>query len=213
MDRGIPTEEVLEQMRQADPPVSYLVGTPRGRLHQLEKDFLARSWEQVREEVEGKLLPQEQEIYVLARSRGRVAKERGMRRQRLKKLWKRLGVLQRQKLTRDVLWLKLGAAKQEAGQAYRLAEIRLPGKNEPVSADTFTFSLHREKLRLVRVPGRRRRSGLRGRLLGIMVGGHLKHRPTTRFRPLREGHEIIRLGAWFKGENIGGRQLPRGRVF
>ena len=135
MDRGIPTEEVLEQMRQADPPVSYLVGTPRGRLHQLEKDFLARSWEQVREEVEGKLLPQEQEIYVLARSRGRVAKERGMRRQRLKKLWKRLGVLQRQKLTRDVLWLKLGAAKQEAGQAYRLAEIRLPGKNEPVFGD------------------------------------------------------------------------------
>ena len=150
MDRGIPTEEVLEQMRQADPPVSYLVGTPRGRLNQLEKDFLTRSWEQVREEVEVKLLPHEPEMYVLARSRGRVAKERGMRRSRLKKLWERLGVLQRQKLTRDVLLLKLGAAKQAAGQAYRLVEIRLPGKNEAVSADTFTFSLNREKLRQVR---------------------------------------------------------------
>jgi hypothetical protein len=28
MDRGIPTEETLKQMRQSDPPVSYLVGTP-----------------------------------------------------------------------------------------------------------------------------------------------------------------------------------------
>ena len=30
MDRGIPTEEVLREMRQADPPISYLVGTPKG---------------------------------------------------------------------------------------------------------------------------------------------------------------------------------------
>jgi len=29
MDRGIPTEETLEQMRASDPPVLYLVGTPR----------------------------------------------------------------------------------------------------------------------------------------------------------------------------------------
>ena len=37
MDRGIPTEEVLEQMRQSDPPVYYLVGTPKGRLSQYWK--------------------------------------------------------------------------------------------------------------------------------------------------------------------------------
>ncbi len=30
MDRGIPTEETLKQMRQSDPPVRYLVGTPKG---------------------------------------------------------------------------------------------------------------------------------------------------------------------------------------
>ena len=28
MDRGIPTEEVLAEMRASDPPISYLVGTP-----------------------------------------------------------------------------------------------------------------------------------------------------------------------------------------
>src|SRR5215831_11046860 len=29
MDRGVPTEEVLAEMRAADPPVHYLVGTPK----------------------------------------------------------------------------------------------------------------------------------------------------------------------------------------
>ena len=32
MDRGIPTEAVLAEMRQSDPPVQYLVGTPKGQL-------------------------------------------------------------------------------------------------------------------------------------------------------------------------------------
>ncbi len=36
MDRGIPTEETLTQMRRSDPPVQYLVGTPKGRLSKLE---------------------------------------------------------------------------------------------------------------------------------------------------------------------------------
>jgi hypothetical protein len=30
MDRGVPTEEVLTEMRAADPPMHYLVGTPKG---------------------------------------------------------------------------------------------------------------------------------------------------------------------------------------
>src|SRR5499433_3716077 len=40
MDRGIPTEEVLQEMRHSDPPVKYLVGTPRGRLTRLEKQLV-----------------------------------------------------------------------------------------------------------------------------------------------------------------------------
>ena len=42
MDRGIPTEEVLAEMRAADPPVHYLVGTPKGRLTRLEQALLDR---------------------------------------------------------------------------------------------------------------------------------------------------------------------------
>ncbi len=90
MDRGIPTEEVLREMRQADPPISYLVGTPKGRLTKMEKALLARPWQAVREGVDVKLLAQEEELYVLARSSARIAKERAMRRRKLKWLWARL---------------------------------------------------------------------------------------------------------------------------
>jgi transposase len=71
MDRGIPTEEVLARMRSAETPVRYLVGTPKGRLSKLGKAFLTKPWEQVREQVQVKLLEQGEEFCVLARSEGR----------------------------------------------------------------------------------------------------------------------------------------------
>jgi hypothetical protein len=150
MDRGIPTEESLEAMRKAPGPVYYLVGTPKGRLTQLERSFLTQPWSQVRESVQVKLLAQEGELYVLARSDGRRQKERAMRRRRLKKLWQRLHQLQQQRLTRDELMLKLGAAKKEAGRAFSLVAIQLPEPGQPITPDTFTFQLRREKLRIVR---------------------------------------------------------------
>ena len=51
MDRGVPTEAVLAEMRNSDPPVQDLVGTPKGRLSRLEKDLLAEPWQQTREGV------------------------------------------------------------------------------------------------------------------------------------------------------------------
>ena len=150
MDRGIPTEETLAAMRAADPVVRYLVGTPKGRLTRLEKAFAGLPWREVRESVEVKLLAEDGELYVLAQSRARVAKERGMRRRRLKRLWRRLHELRGQSPTRDDLLLKLGAAKKEAGRAYHLVEIRLPESGEPVTSETFTFSLRRDRLRRAR---------------------------------------------------------------
>ena len=75
MDRGIPSEELLAQMR-AD-GVDYLVGTPRGRLSQLEKDFLSQPWADVRDAVHVKLVEHDGELYILARSDGRRDKEEG----------------------------------------------------------------------------------------------------------------------------------------
>ena len=150
MDCGIPTEETLEQMRTGDSPVHSLVGTPKGRLSTFEKKFLTLPWQAVRPSVDVKLLSHDSELYILARSHPRTLKERAMRRRRLKKLWRRLHELQQQSLTRDELLLKLGAAKKEAGRAYHLVDIQLPDPKQPVTPETFTFSLRRDKLRTVR---------------------------------------------------------------
>ena len=149
MDRGIPTEEALEQMRQEG--AHYLVGTPRGRLSKLEDQLCAQPWQQVQNRIEVKLAREGEDLYVLTRSGGRRAKEQAMRRRRLKKLWQRLHQIRGMKrLTRDDLLLKLGAAKQDAGQAWELVDIHWPDRNEPVSPATFTFALNRDKLRRAR---------------------------------------------------------------
>ncbi len=145
MDRGIPTEEVLAEMRGSDPPVQYLVGTPRGRLSKLEKDLLDKPWHEARPGVTVKLLTQEGELYVLARSADRVAKERAMRQRRLKWLWKRLKELQGMKLRREDLLMKLGAARQQAPSAWRLVEVEVAATQA-----TFTYQLNKDKLRQVR---------------------------------------------------------------
>ena len=68
MDRGIPTEAVLAEMRQSDPPVHYLVGTPKGRLTRLEKWLLDKPWQEARHGVQVKLLAEDDEFYVFAES-------------------------------------------------------------------------------------------------------------------------------------------------
>jgi len=145
MDRGIPTEENLAEMRASDPPVQYLVGTPKGRLTKLEKALVEKPWQQARPGVTVKLLPQEGELYVLARSAERVAKERAMRRRQLKKLWRRLHELQAMKLRREDLLMKLGAARQQAPSAWRLVTVEVHATEA-----TFTYRLNKDKLRQVR---------------------------------------------------------------
>ena len=56
---------------------SYLVGTPKGRLSRLEKNFLGESWARMREGVKVKRLVTEEDIYVIAQSDARIDKERG----------------------------------------------------------------------------------------------------------------------------------------
>ncbi len=57
--------------------------------------------EPAKEAVSVKLLEQEGEVYILAKSEGRVLKERAMRRKKLKKYWARLKVLLGQAPSRD----------------------------------------------------------------------------------------------------------------
>src|SRR6201996_458673 len=151
MDRGIPTAAVLAEMRAAETPTHYLVGTPRGRLSQSQQEFLTKPWAQVRDTVQVKLVEQDGELYILARSGARRDKEQAMRRRRLKKLMKRLHELRQQKLTRDQLLIKLGAARKEAGPAaWRIIDLRLPEKDQAVTPDTFGFRLNWQNLREAR---------------------------------------------------------------
>jgi transposase len=149
MDRGIPTEEVLAEMRSSDPPIYYLVGTPKGRLSKLEEALLERPWQSVRPGVEVKVLPQENELYIFAQSQDRLHKERAMRRRQLKALWKRFGQLQQMKLNARNLLLKLGEAKGRYPAAWRLIDIQLPEPTAEANS-TFGFALNRQKLRQAR---------------------------------------------------------------
>ena len=145
MDRGIPTEKILEQMRAATPPVQYLVGTPRGRLSQYEQKLAGLPWQVAREGVSVKLLEEEKELYVLAESKDRVNKERAMRRRQLKGLWQRLKKLQGMKLKRDERLKKLGAALHEYPVAARLVETTVAPQ-----AAVLAFTLRKGKLRQAR---------------------------------------------------------------
>jgi len=128
----------------------YLVGTPKGRLTKLEKALLPLPREEVHQSLSVKLLKQEGELYVLARSHSRQAKERAMRRRRLKRYWHRLKEISHQNLDRDQLLMKLGAARKEAGRAAGLVDLTLPAVAEPVNPQTFHFRVNRDRLRNAR---------------------------------------------------------------
>ena len=145
MDRGVPTEAVLAEMRAADRPVQYLVGTPKGRLTRLEKGLVDKPWHDARPGVQVKLLPQDGELYVFAQSTDRVAKERAIRRRQLKWLWGRLKQLAGMKLSREELLMRLGAARKQARTAWRLIAIEVAADSAALS-----YRLDRAKLRRAR---------------------------------------------------------------
>src|SRR5260370_21919647 len=153
MDRGIPTEESLREMReQTEPPVQYVVGTPKGQLSKAEAELLKLSGQQARPSVQVKLLSKEQELFVLVNSQARVSKERAIRRRKLKALWARLKELKEQRPSYEALLMKLGAAKAEAGRVWSLVEVNLPKvprtkKARQQRVADFGFALRKDKLR------------------------------------------------------------------
>ena len=145
MDRGIPTEATLAHMRERG--VSYLVGTPKGRINQHEKMWLDLPWQQVRDSVQVKLYAHDNELYVLARSDGRQAKEIAIRRKRLARLLRKLRAMRRSLPSRDQLLLRIGAAKKEAGRSFGFVKLVLPLSGEPVTRASFHFRVDKTKLK------------------------------------------------------------------
>src|SRR6266478_4802143 len=147
MDRGIPSEAILQEMRDPAREILYLVGTPKGKIQEHEKKWLDLPWQKVRDSVEVKLFEQEGELYVLAKSEGRQAKEMAMRRKRLARLLKKLRAMRRSCPKRDQLLMRVGAAKTDVGRAFGLVKINLPKAGQAVTRETFTFQLDKAKLK------------------------------------------------------------------
>jgi transposase len=147
MDRGIPSEEILREMRDPAREIFYLVGTPKGKIQQYEKKWLDLPWQKVRESVDVKLFEQEGELYVLAKSAGRQAKETAMRRKRLARLFRKLRAMRRSLPSRDQLLMRLGAAKSAAGHAFQFVHVQVPGEDQEVTRETFQFHVDKKKLR------------------------------------------------------------------
>lgn len=146
MDRGIPKEEVLEEMRRPEGETFYLVGTPRGKIKEYEKQWLELPWRKVQESVDVKLFAQEGELYVLAKSQGRRAKEMAIRRRKLARLLRKLRAMRRSCPPRDQLLIRIGAAKTEAGRAFGFVKISLPRAAQEVTRESFRFVLDKAKL-------------------------------------------------------------------
>src|SRR5580700_7586069 len=147
MDRGIPTEAVLQEMRTSRQETYYLVGTSRGKVKQYEKKWLELPWQKVRESVEVKLFAKDGEMYVLAKSEGRQAKEIAMRRKKLARLLRKLRAMRRNCPKRDQLLMRVGAAKTDVGRAFGFVKINLPRADQEVTKETFTFQLDKAKLK------------------------------------------------------------------
>jgi transposase len=127
--------------------ISYLVGTPKGRINKHEKQWLELPWKQVRDSVQVKLYEHENELYVLARSDGRQAKEIAIRRKRLARLLRKLRAMRHSLPKRDQLLLRIGAAKKEAGRAFGFVRLSIPSNDQAVTRTTFHFKVDKSKLR------------------------------------------------------------------
>src|SRR2546428_4310091 len=147
MDRGVPTEAILKDMRRPERQTFYLVGTPKSKINQHEKKWLDLPWQKVRDSVEVKLYEHDSELYVLAKSGGRQAKEMAMRRKRLARLLRKLRAMRKSLPHRDQLLLRIGAAKKEAGRAFRFVKIQMPAADQAVTRETFAFQVDKPKLK------------------------------------------------------------------
>ncbi len=147
MDRGVPTEEILQERREPERQTFYLVGTPKGRINQHEKKWLDLPWQKIRDSVDVKLYQHEGELYVLAKSEGRRAKEIAMRRKRLARLLRKLRTMRKSLPKRDPLLLRIGAAKKEAGRAFGFVKIQIPQADQAVTRETFSFQVDQAKLK------------------------------------------------------------------
>jgi transposase len=157
-DRGIVTEENLKALRERG--AHYLVGTLRSQLNQYEQQLLEGSWQQISEEVQVQLVAEQDEIYVLCRSRQRQKKEQAMRRRRLRALIGDLRSLRQrvragQLKESKVIQRQVGRLQERHTQAWRWLELTVEGQEVSWDWDREKFqqAVRREGAYLLRAYG------------------------------------------------------------
>jgi len=133
-DRGVVSEENLEALRRRGG--QYLVGTPRSKLKQFERQLLEGGWEQVRPDVEVKLVPtpQGEETYILCRSTARQAKEQAIHSRFSTRMERALTALQKrvgegQLKDRNKIERRLGKIQARHPQVADLYEVGVTEKD------------------------------------------------------------------------------------
>ncbi|AQQ10246.1 Transposase [Sedimentisphaera cyanobacteriorum] len=142
MDRGIPTEAVLEYMR--DNGIDYLVGTPRKLLDEFQEELSVKSWFDVNGSVRIKHIAKDDECYILARSKERMAKERAMRKRKLRNYLEGLEKLKKCR-SRDVFMQRLGKLKHQAGSCRKCVTLTIPRNKERIEKGEFDYKFEASK--------------------------------------------------------------------
>jgi transposase len=137
MDRGIPTEESLSLMRETG--IDYLVGPPRKWLDEFQERLLEVDWQQANESVRVKTVKDQGETYVLACSQSRRAKERAMRKRKVRDYLMGLEKLQKNYRDRDRFMKRLGVLQHQAGSSKHCVELTLPPEGVKVSKENFQY--------------------------------------------------------------------------
>ena len=139
-DRGVVSEENLAALRRHGG--QYLVGTPRSKLKRFEQELLQGGWEQVRPDVEVKLVPtpQGEETYILCRSTARQAKEEAIHSRFSQRMEKALQALQKRvsegKLKdRNKIERRVGKIEARHPQVADLYEVKVTEKAGPVASE------------------------------------------------------------------------------
>ncbi len=153
MDRGMVSEKNLEFLRKEGR--RYLVGTPKGLLKKYERELLSDDWRKIRAGIEVKLLPvprneddepaangassddpenQQQEIFILCRSRDRVKKDEAILRRFEQKIEEHLRAMAArcEKQRRDVQKVEreVGRMLGQNTRAARLFEVTVEKRED-----------------------------------------------------------------------------------
>jgi len=139
-DRGIISEDNLKAIRRRGG--QYLVGTPRSKLKQFERELLEGDWKQIQPEVEVQRIAVSggEESYILCRSTARREKEQAMRRGFSTRIETALRALEKriasgQLKDRDKIQRKIGAIQARCSQVADLYRIDLSEKDNALKLD------------------------------------------------------------------------------